>query len=532
MNKQINQWHLLPFILIISLPLLIDGFGRNGSRYFIAYLFSIIIALSIRSVFNIKPFHFVLLSLPVLFIAINYDVLVIEYKSYINITTWNTLFNTNRDEAVDFVIGANKYTKLLVVIQLLTYLFFIKYTWGKTIKKITKKKRYILLALLLFFSIDFGVKGATRIAFPIRAIEGFYNFVSTKIIETKYLETKRNAKLNATRSASFNESKETIIIVVGESLRRDHLEYYGYKRNTTPYMNKEDLILFTDVVSPANQTINSLKRIFTPAEMLNENDFWKTPSLIKAFKEVGFTTYWITTQPVYGRHESLVSFIGEEADYFFAEHKKLNGHDTDMLKTVKKVILEAPKKKLIFLHIMGNHAGYYKRYPIEFEHFPRVDDEEKTLVNLYDNAVLYNDYFLHQVLTNLKNISGEKSFIMFSDHGESLFDTPNYAYHGSAEPSKSEYNIPLALWFSEEFRTQHPNTIQQLISNRNKPILLSDAFHAFPGLFGIHFDKQKNQNNFFSNSYKPKKHRKVVNLNLELLEYEKLPNGKNQISTD
>ncbi len=526
MNKQINQWHLVPFIIIISLPLLIDAFGQHGSRHFIAYLFSIIIALSIRSLFNIKPFYFILLSLPLLFIAINYDVLAIEYKSYINITTWYTLFNTNENEAFEFIAGTNKYTKLLVSFQILTYLFFLKFTWHKKIKSTSKKNRYLLLILLLFFSIDYSVKGATQIAFPVRAIRGFYNFVSTKIIETKYLKIKRNAKLNASRNNDFDkESKETIIIVVGESLRRDHLGYYGYYRNTTPLLNKENLIVFTDVVSPANQTINSLKRILTPVEMLNENDFFKTPSFIKAFKEVGFTTYWITTQAVYGRHESQVSFIGEEADCFIAEHKKLKGHDEDMLDSVKKVILEKPKKKLIFLHIMGNHAAYYKRYPKKFEYYPRVDDKRNLLINLYDNAVRYNDYFLNQVLSSLKNVSGEKSFIMFSDHGESLFDTPNYAYHGSAKPSKSEYNIPLVLWFSNEFNTKHSEIINHIISNRNKPIIFSDAFHAFPGLFGIKFDKQIPKNNFFSNTYQPKFQRKVVNLNLELLEYEQLPSG-------
>jgi glucan phosphoethanolaminetransferase (alkaline phosphatase superfamily) len=529
MKKQIYDSYLLPFIIILALPLLIDALSKNHSRYYLAFAFSIIIALSIRMIFNIKPFVFVLISFPVLFLSINYDVMVLEYKSYINITTWYAVFNTDHSESVDFISSTTNKTKFLVGFQILTYLIYLLCCYNKKIAYTGKRLKKILLILLLFFSIDFVVKGATKIGFPLRGIEGFYQYTSTKITEAKYLNIKRNATLNATRNSAFDKNaKETVVVVVGESLRRDHLEYYGYRRPTTPLMKKEDFIVFSDAISPANQTINSLKRIFTRAEMLNENNYWKEPSLIKAFKETGFATYWITTQPVYGRHESEASFIGEETDEFIDENRKTHGYDEYLLNSYKKVLHDNVRKKIIFLHIMSNHAGYYKRYPKKFNTFAQTNDSDKRmhLMNLYDNAVRYNDYFLHQVLSLLKKVGGEKSLIMFSDHGESLFDTPNLCYHGSANPSKSEYNVPLIVWLSDEFKSKHPLLINELNDNKNKPILLSDMFYALPDLFGIRFEKFNPDNSFFTRTYKSKLHRKVVNVNLELLDYENLSSKK------
>jgi heptose-I-phosphate ethanolaminephosphotransferase len=180
---------------------------------------------------------------------------------------------------------------------------------------------------------------------------------------------------------------------------------------------------------------------------------------------------------------------------------------------------------------LGNHATYKLRYSNEFNFFNKVPstNHKVNLLREYDNAVKYNDYILFNVLSMLKKQKGEKSFIMFSDHGESLFDKQDQCYHGSAFPAKSEVEIPLVLWFSDSFKNHHPDIIKQVVANKNLPVLSSDFFHAFPPLFGIYFNKLKPQNNFFSSSYVPKKHRKIVNVNMELKEYDKLSNQKNTL---
>ncbi|WP_337232593.1 sulfatase-like hydrolase/transferase, partial [Vibrio cholerae] len=50
------------------------------------------------------------------------------------------------------------------------------------------------------------------------------------------------------------------ILIIGESVRRDHLGIYGYQHDTTPNLMKEKshLILFNQVYSPAPVTILSV----------------------------------------------------------------------------------------------------------------------------------------------------------------------------------------------------------------------------------------------------------------------------------
>ncbi len=540
MKKKFNDWYFIPFISVLALPLLIYCMKfETGSKNYFAFLTTLVLAIIIKKLLKLKPFTFVLLSFPAVIFSIIYLVQVLEYDTYVNISTWATLLDTYTGEIKEFISGLKTTTILAIILVLFTYIGYLFMTYNTEFKPLTKKYKYIAILLLLFFIGDYFTNGATAEAFPLKSIQTLYDYLNTKRIEKEYLSIKENTNFNPTRLPEFKDTtQETIIFIIGEALRRDRLEYYGYKRPTTPLMKKEDLIIYTDVVSAANQTINSLKRVFTMAEYLNEEAYWKNPSFIKAFKEAGFKTYWLSNQPVYGRHESQASYIAKETEYFLASNNsnyfvkdKMSKYDGILLKPLKEVLLNKEPKKVIFLHILGNHSTYKLRYPKEFNYFNKAPSEDYrvNLLREYDNAVRYNDYFLYQVLSQLKKQKGEKSFIMFSDHGESLFDKPDQCYHGSAYPSKSEVEIPLILWFSDEFKKHHPNIIKNVIAQREQPVLSSDFFHAFPPLFGIYFKELNPKNNFFALDYVPKKHRKIVNVNLELKDYDKLSSAKTDI---
>ncbi|MGB5685539.1 MAG: sulfatase-like hydrolase/transferase [Candidatus Electrothrix sp.] len=59
---------------------------------------------------------------------------------------------------------------------------------------------------------------------------------------------------------------------------------------------------------------------------------------------------------------------------------------------------------------MGNHGpAYYKRYPKQFEQFTPTcrtnqleDCSQDEIINAYDNALLYTDYFLAEIISFLK----------------------------------------------------------------------------------------------------------------------------------
>ena len=515
---------VLLFVIIINIPFILDVIKHNSSRFYIALFISLAAPFVAIIAFNLKPVKFAVISFFILIVSIIYDVQFLEYRNYVNISTWSTILDSYIDEAQEFAKGMNTNTFLLILFQIVAYIFFFTRSLRSALPDFSKRAKRIAALLLLLLVVDFVFKGASRKSFPFRGLYGLGNYIVTKYQEKNILETKKAYNYETSRLPEFDQNqKETIIIVIGESLRRDHLEYYGYPLPTTPLIKNENIIAYTDVVSAANQTINALKRVFTPVEHLDEKDYWNKPSFITLFKDVGFKTFWITNQYVYGRHESQASFIARETDKFISNRP--SNYDEILIPELKKVLQDTAQKKLIFLHLMGNHAGYSHRHPKTFNFFhpEKAVDKKEKMIRSYDNAVRYNDYILHKVLQLLKQQKGESTFIMFSDHAESLYDAyPDYAYHGTEKPSKTEVEIPLIIWFSDTFKKHHPHIVQQVIKNKNLPVISYDFFHAIPGLFGIRFIDYKAENDFFGPSYIPKTKRKIINVNLELLNYDDL----------
>jgi lipid A ethanolaminephosphotransferase len=120
------------------------------------------------------------------------------------------------------------------------------------------------------------------------------------------------------------------------------------------------------------------------------------------------------------------------------------------------------KDILIVLHQMGNHGpAYYKRYPKEFERFiptcktndlGKCSDEE--IGNAYDNAILYTDYFLSNVIKFMQKYDDnyETAMLYVSDHGESLGELGVYL-HGApyAIAPKAQVHVPAIVWFGKNF---------------------------------------------------------------------------------
>ncbi len=523
-KKFLSFFDVFIFVVFINSVFIIDVVKHDNSRYYLALLMSLTAPFLVIIAFRLKPVWFAVLSFFILIIALIYDVQLLEYRNYVNVSTWSTILDSYIDEAQEFAKGMHSKTFGLMLFQIAVYIIFLIKSFRLKFIVFSKKIRRIALVLLLLLVVDFTFKGASRKSFPFRGLYGLGDYIVTKYRESRVLNKKASYDYETVRLPEFDAyQKETIVIVIGESLRRDHLEYYGYPLPTTPLMKRENLIVYTDVVSAANQTINTLKRVFTPVEDLDDKAYWDKPSFITTFKDAGFKTFWITNQYVYGRHESQASFIAHETDRFISNRP--NNYDEVLIPELKKVLRDTARKKLIFLHLMGNHAYYKNRYPETFNYFhpEKITDKKEKMIRYYDNAVRYNDYVLYNFLQLLKQQKGERTFIMFSDHGESLYDAyPDYAYHGTEKPSKSEVEVPLILWFSGEFKNHHPGIVEQVKNNKDLPVISYDFYHAIPGLFGIRFKDYKPENDFFSKSYVPKRKRKIINVNLELLEYDKL----------
>jgi lipid A ethanolaminephosphotransferase len=120
------------------------------------------------------------------------------------------------------------------------------------------------------------------------------------------------------------------------------------------------------------------------------------------------------------------------------------------------------KDMMIVLHQMGNHGPeYYRRYPKAFERFKPAcqtgelrDCSQEEIDNAYDNAILYTDYFLSEVIQFLKKYDEqyEVAMLYVSDHGESLGE---HGFYLHAAPyimaPKEQTHVPVIAWLGKHF---------------------------------------------------------------------------------
>jgi len=170
--------------------------------------------------------------------------------------------------------------------------------------------------------------------------------------------------------------------------------------------------------------------------------------------------------------------------------------DVGMLSGLDKYI-EARKGRdiLIVLHQMGNHGpAYYKRYPKEFERFTPVcktNELEKCskeeIGNAYDNAILYTDHFLSEVIKLLQKYERdhETAMLYVSDHGESLGEYGVYL-HGApfAIAPRTQVHVPAIAWVGENFDYK----FDQLNRHANRPLSHDDLFCAMLTVFEMDTD--------------------------------------------
>lgn len=100
----------------------------------------------------------------------------------------------------------------------------------------------------------------------------------------------------ATRLVEPQES-EVYVLVIGESSRRDHWSLYGYPRPTTPRIDRTpNIIPFKDIVTQEALTQVSVPLMITRRSIDRPHAHLNERSIVSAFRETGFRTFWLSTQ--------------------------------------------------------------------------------------------------------------------------------------------------------------------------------------------------------------------------------------------
>lgn len=324
-------------------------------------------------------------------------------------------------------------------------------------------------------------------------------------------DAKRIAPANSTTNSSTTKPK-LMVFVVGETARADHFGLNGYTRNTTPLLSKQsNLYSFKDAVSCGTSTAYSVPCMFSYANRENYDiDTAKyNENVLDTLSKQGVNVVWRDNNSSSKGVADRVTF----EDYKTADTNPncdVECRDIGMLDGFDKLVKsgsspkDTPKDTLILLHQMGNHGpAYYQRYPKEFETYKPVcmtnelsKCDAQSVINGYDNAILYTDYFLDNVIDTLKPYEQDYDVVMvyMSDHGESLGEN-NIYLHGL--PYKfapdTQKHVPAVIW-SPDSNNIDADSISSMSSQPVSHDFITPTLLSF---FGITTDEVKGAPTFF-----------------------------------
>jgi len=443
--KNVDYKNFNGFLLVASL-LLLMVVANAFAFYFILFLFRIVGK-------YLLALTFILSSLSVYFIN-TYGVIIDE-------SMMGNVFNTNSEEAGSFF--SFKLILYVVFLGILPSIYIIRTKIVyPTLKKFlsTTSLTLLFLAIMVFANaanwlwIDKNSKQLGGLAMP------WSYSVNTALFHIH--KAQKNKKEILLPDATIkNDEKAVVVLVIGESARRQNFSLYGYKRNTNPLLSKTENVFHFDANSCATYTTAGVKCILEPNK---SNDLYEIlPNyLYRNNVDVAWRTSNWGEPPVhidqYQKREDLKTDCqGEGCNY-----------DEVLLTGLKEQILASKKNKiLIVLHTSTSHGPTYsKKYPPQFETFSPVCNSvelgncsHQELINAYDNSIVYTDYILHSVIEDLKELKDYKSSMIFvSDHGESLGEK-NLYMHGvpmSFAP-KEQYEIPFIVWVSDGSKQLKPS---------------------------------------------------------------------------
>jgi len=280
-----------------------------------------------------------------------------------------------------------------------------------------------------------------------------------------------------TKKMGISQPKDTknVILITISSLRADHVSCLGYKRETTPNLDKfaKENILFTNAFATSSWQMPSTGSIFTSlyptehgATHINKKLDRQVRTIAEILKDNGFYTAGFCCNPRlqsesgfgkgfdfyddYSAPMIISSLFFGQQDFFDINKKRTNDLINDV--AIRWLANNTHKPFFLFIHYYDNHWDYMPPPPYNtlydpdyggeidgtdiareplYSNKPR-DEDVKHIIALYDGQVRQTDKDLGELLTFLEKqgIFGDSIIIVMADHGEQFYEHGHTSHHG------------------------------------------------------------------------------------------------------
>jgi heptose-I-phosphate ethanolaminephosphotransferase len=313
------------------------------------------------------------------------------------------------------------------------------------------------------------------------------------------------------------EEAVTHVLVIGESTTRRHMSLYGYARETTPRLGglAPELDVVRNACSSRGVTITALQEMLTFATREDRAPLYEKPNLLQIAKAAGFRSWWLSNQSYYGEFDNWSMVLSRPADtrHFVNRVGEGTSYDEGLLPHLRAALADPAPRKLVVLHLLGAHADYTLRYPAGFARFdgqplpptPRLlTGRDAARFNAYDNAVLYNDTVVAEIIEAARAAGGRATVTYLSDHGEALGEISDFVTHIDGRAPRQVYEIPLVFWMSPDFRADAAPRLADLPGNLDRPFQSDDLIHTALDLYGIRHAGRDRNRSLLSATYRDK----------------------------
>lgn len=281
---------------------------------------------------------------------------------------------------------------------------------------------------------------------------------------------------------------QEVVFIIGESFSRSHSSLYGYSRETNPRLkamrDTAGMIVFSYPVSAKTHTMAVFETLLNNGggNVPDNKKWYENLTLAEVVKTAGYDTYWLSNQAKKGFYDSMVtcfSSICDTAVFIGDKYKGIGKSNLDgaLISLVRKNLGSPGSHNFYFIHMMGSHGAYSKRYPSDFaqfnaDNYSEYNPHQRKMISEYDNSVFYNDWVTASLMHLFDN--RDALVIYLSDHGQDLYETKDdyigHARPGDAASIKVGRHIPLMFYMTPKFRDKNPAAYEYLKSESDKPI--------------------------------------------------------------
>lgn len=257
------------------------------------------------------------------------------------------------------------------------------------------------------------------------------------------------------KQAGILEEKDNIVLLVIDTLRADHLPFYGYK-DTAPFLNTlaKRSVVFEEAMAGCSSTAPSMASIFTStypsqhgvitgkkatARLQEQNPTLtlnRIPSRMLTLPELitgaGYRGFGVSDNL---NIDAPMGYIDGFEEFHTFRYKGAPTVNETILNYAEK--LPKDEGHFLYIHYMDPHSPYK-------EHKKWADkNEENSALRAYDTEIRYTDEHIKK-LFNRFHWEENSLIIFFSDHGEELRDRGKLGHGRTLFPEV--IHVPLFIY--------------------------------------------------------------------------------------